>query len=363
MQRIISWILTFGVALVLLAALLSYVFMFTVRFTETAVVTRWGKSDENSVIDGRTQAGAHWDIRPYPIRRVTKYDSRVRWVPVKLETQQTADNKQVVVEAFCTWRVDNALKFFQTFGNRGERPEEHFRAAQDMLTSNLRATMALVSQYKLDDLFTAGDDGGRIPELEKGLLAALRTGTSADRKSLADFGIAVVDVGITRVLLPEQTTKTVFDRMRARAERLAQETDSRGASLAQKIRADADRDANRIRRFSERLAQDIRSRGELEATPFLAQMNTNQELAKFLQTMDFIRTSYAKSTTLVLSGSTPGVRMLFPDATEGLKAGQIPSVVGDPVWAARQSDTQEPAGTLAPNAPASTTDPVRGGGR
>jgi hypothetical protein len=48
---------------------------------------------------------------------------------VKLETQQTADAKQVVIESFCNWRVADPLVFFRKFSNAGDRSEEHFRKA------------------------------------------------------------------------------------------------------------------------------------------------------------------------------------------------------------------------------------------
>ena len=50
-----------------------------------------------------------------------KYDNRLRFLQARSQTQQTADNRQVIVEAYCTWRVDNPLKFFQSYGNAGAR--------------------------------------------------------------------------------------------------------------------------------------------------------------------------------------------------------------------------------------------------
>jgi hypothetical protein len=82
--------------------------------------------------------------------------------------------------------------------------------------------------------------------------------------------------------------------------------------------------------------------------------------------MDFIRNSYSKQTTLVLSGSTPGVSMLFPDATDGLRAGQLPQIVGGSGWARNDASVDGPGennATIAPNTPASATPAPRGGGR
>ncbi len=40
--------------------------------------------------------------RPYLIQSVTKYDTRLRILQARSETQQTADDRQIIVEAFCT---------------------------------------------------------------------------------------------------------------------------------------------------------------------------------------------------------------------------------------------------------------------
>jgi hypothetical protein len=133
-------------------------------------------------------------------------------------------------------------------------------------------------------------------------------------------------VGLTRVLLPEEVTKAVFDRMRSTRTRLAKEIETQGQSQAQAIRDRAKADADKITAFAERLAQDIRTRGDEEAAPFLAQMNKNPELAVFLSNMDFIRQVTPRTTTLVLPSSMPGMQMLMPDALQGLRAGEVPAI-------------------------------------
>ena len=307
-------------AVLVVAALLSFTVTHTVRFTEAAVVTLFGKADESDV---KREPGLYFKL-PYPFQSVTTYDTRVRLLTLKLETQQTADNRQVVVESYCTWRVEDPLRFFQRFSNSGERSEDHYREAEKALRANLQSAASLVSTYRMDELFAASGEG-KLPELEGRMFEALATPVGTAGIRLADYGIAPVDVGVSRVVLTEEVSKAVFERMKASRERLAKETESRGRSQAQAIRAKAEGDAKRISDFAERLAQDIRTRGDAEAAPYLARMNDNPELAVFLANMDFLRESFGKRTTLVLSGSMPGVGALFPDALEGLKAGQVPS--------------------------------------
>ncbi|MBS0196815.1 MAG: protease modulator HflC [Planctomycetes bacterium] len=320
--------LIYLVTAVFLVALLAFACTFTVRFTEAAVVTTLGKADEKDVVK---TPGLRFKM-PY-FQSVTKYDTRMRVLTTKLETLQTADNRQVIVEMFCTWRVSDPLKFFQRFSNAGYTSEEHYRAAEKALTSNMRAAGGQVSKYRMDQLFSSGGDDGSsaLSQLEATMKSAFASSQDKSGLRLDDYGLAAVDVGITRILLPEETTKAVFDSMKSAREKLAQESDSRGTAQAQAIKAEADSNARKIADFAERLAQEIRNRGELEAAPYLAQMNANPELEVFLQSMDFLREGFGARTTLVLSSSTPGIRLLYPDALDQLKAGQIPAP-GDSNW-------------------------------
>jgi len=305
---------------VFLIALLAFTITYTVRFTEKAVLTTFGKADQSDV---REQAGLYvkW---PYPIQSVTTYDTRVRVLTTKLEQVATADSRQVVVECFCTWRVKDPLKFFRRWSNAGQRAEDHYHKAEEALKSNLRSTAGLVSRYRMDELFNAAKGASKLPELESKMFAAFQTPSDQASQKLDDYGIEAIDVGITRVVLTEEVTKAVFERMIKSREKVAKETESQGQAQASSIRSRADADAERIKQFANGLAQKIRNQGDLEAKPYYAQMAGNPELAQFENMMDFIREVYGKRTTLVVSGSMPGMWMLMPDALDRVRTGQIP---------------------------------------
>lgn len=318
MQRIFR-ILMAGVVI---AVLVSFTVAFTVNHTEAAVVTTFGKAREGDV---KRDPGLFFKW-PFPIQSVTKYDTRVRILSLRVETQATKDNRQVAVEAFCTWRVSDPLKFFQTFSNAGERPEEHFLRAEEALKANLRAAAGVVSNYTMEELFSTGGGTSKLPELEQRMLAAFREASDREGSRLEDYGIEAVDVGMTRILLPQEVTKAIFDRMKSSRMRLAREIESQGQAQAQAIRDRATADAAKITAFAERLAQDIRTRGDREAAPFLKQMDANPQLAVFLQNMDFIRQMNPRTTTLVLPTSMPGLGLVMPDALQALQPGQVPAI-------------------------------------
>ncbi len=342
--------LTYFLTAIFLLALLAFTVTYTVRFTDAGVVTTFGKADQSDV---RKEAGLYFKL-PYPIQSVTIYDTRVRVLQNKFEQLATADNRQVAVETFCLWRVDDPLRFFQRFSNAGVRAEEHYRKAEDALRQNLRTAAALVSQYRMDELFSAGSSGSKLPELQAKMLNVLRGTADQSGLQLADYGIAAEDLGLMRVVLTEEVTKAVIERMKTSRELIVKSTESQGQATAASIRSTADSDANRIKQFADRLAQNIRSQGEREAVQFLAQMKSNPELAVFQSNMDFIRDVYAKRMTMVVSGSMPGVWMLFPNAMDSMAQGKIPPLTrpADAKAAAKPA----PAGNAQPGGSTSTTE-------
>ncbi|HHN79153.1 MAG TPA: hypothetical protein ENK11_10855, partial [Phycisphaerales bacterium] len=269
---------------------------------------------------------------PYPIQSVTKYDTQVRVLQTQSQTQQTADDAQIIVEAFAAWRVSDPLAFFQRFSNAGGRAEDHFAQAEDILRTSLRSALGETSKYRLDELFNADLSENKLGELE-GRIHDLLThgGNKGDQQQggLSEYGIEVALVGINRVLLPEDTTKEVIKRMGANRDRLAQELESQGAARATAIRAKAEADARKIRAFAERRAAEIRAKGEAEASVYLKQQSSNPELAVFLQNVEMMRKAMAKRFTLVLSASDFGMGLFSPSALEGLAPGEFPTKLPD----------------------------------
>ncbi|MCG3122120.1 MAG: hypothetical protein GIKADHBN_00497 [Phycisphaerales bacterium] len=315
MNRLVVMILT---ALVLLA-LVSYTATYTVRYTESAVRTTFGGADESNV---KKEPGLYFKW-PYPIQSVTKYDTRERFLQTVSETQQTADSRQIVVEAFCTWKVDDPLRFFKKFSGAGERADEHYKRAEEALRGLLRSSLGAVSQFRMDQLFTSSPTGSQLPDLEK-LVYDQVIAKGPGGQGLADLGVKVLDVGINRVRLPEETSKAVFEAMGQNRDRLAKDIEAKAEAEAAAIVAQADSNAKRIRAFAERRAQEIRAAGDQEAAVYLEQMNSNPQLAVFLKNMEFIRDVLVKNATLVFPTSMPGISFLAPDAMNNVKAGEIP---------------------------------------
>lgn len=304
---------------IFLLALLSFTVCYSVRFTEAAVVTTFGKASEASTI---TEPGLRFKW-PYPIQSVTTYDTRTRLLQSRAEAQQTRDDRQIIVETFLTWRVSDPLRFFERFSNAGGRAEDHFDAAESTLQSLLAGAMAETGKYALSELFTPGGDT-KLPELESRILAAL---TRPDERgnSVRDYGVEATAVGIHRVRLAEATTRAVNERIAANRDRLAKEIEAGGDAEAQAIRARAEAGRNRILAFVRLRAQQIEAEGNRAASQYQRQMNEFPELAVFLKNLDLIRQAFSERTTVVLTTDSPGMSLLNLGRERTVSAGEIPS--------------------------------------
>ncbi|CAN5749774.1 protease modulator HflC [soil metagenome] len=305
MQKVLKYI----VAALIVLAILAFMTTYSVRFTEKAVVTTFGKADENSV---RTEPGMgfRW---PYPIQSVVKYDTRQRLVQVLPQTIATRDERQIIISAYMTWRVNDPLKFYQLYG-RGARPLDHLRDADDSLRGSLSAALSAISQYRLDELLNP--DGGKLAEVEDLVKQRLitRASVTSANKALEDAGIELISTGISNIQMPEAITQAVFDAMKQKRTTIAANLVEAGKADSEAIRSEATAQARTIMEFVRQRAQVIRSQGEREAAAFYAQMNDEPELAVFLKSLDLLREGIGPRTTIVWPYGAPGMGVLNPQA-------------------------------------------------
>ena len=101
-----------------------------------------------------------------------------------------------------------------------------------------------------------------------------------------EFGLQVVDVRIKRADLPEQNSKSVFERMRAERQREAAEFRAEGAAEANRIKATADREATVIKAEATRKGEETRGKGDAERNKIYAEAYTRDpEFFEFYRSM------------------------------------------------------------------------------
>lgn len=316
-MRKAPWII---VVTVLILGFAAFSCVYTVRFTESAVVTTFGRASADSVV---TEPGLKLKL-PTPFSSVTKYDTRSRFMEPAGETFSTADDVQLVVQGFFTWHVEDPLRFYQRHrGGAGSSTAEHYREAEKYLQSSFRSALAEVSNFSRDELFAPGDS--KLVDLEEDIIRRLTASADEEGFDVADYGIGIDLVGITSIELPQQVTSQVFALMQSERQKVAASAEGEGEALAASIRAQGRTDAQRILAFADLRASALRSRGENEAARWLAEQNKNPELAEFLQKLELMRQGLGTRSTFVVGTDVFGFDVFSPLAPQTFGRDQMPA--------------------------------------
>ncbi len=277
----------FFVILIILIVILSVMCAFQVRFTETAVVTRFDRV--LNVIEPN-EAGFHWRA-PWPIDRVHRYDARLRSFETEFRQLGTQDQKTVILTAYAQWRIVDARKFLENVGQEDTAAKK----IRDLLDNEVSEVMR---GYDLKQLVNVDPAQSKFEEIEGQFLGGI-----VDRAQV-DYGIQVVSVGIKRLGLPEDVTKEVFNRMKEDRQKEIKELTAQGESKARQIRADANEKAQRIIARAEAYAKMVEGQGDAQAATYYQTFAENRHLSDFLKKLETIEQIFeAGQITLVLDAA------------------------------------------------------------
>ena len=235
-----------GLMALIAALLLLYFSVFIVKEWEKAILFRLGE-----VVRADYEPGLHFKI-PF-ITNVRKFDSRVLSLDVEPERFLTLEKKNMIVDSYIKWRIDNVTRFYTAV--QGDE-----RQAQLRLTQIIKDGMR-------------GEFGNRtVNEVVSGERVQIMNLLKANADEQArTIGIRIVDVRIKRIDLPAEVSESVYRRMRAERERVAKDFRSRGMEAAERIKADADRQRQVLLAEAYRDAETLRGEGDAIATNIYAQ--------------------------------------------------------------------------------------------
>ena len=220
--------------------------LFTVDETQTAIRFQLGE-----IIEANYRPGLHWK---WPlINNVRKFDRRLQTLDTEPERFLTAEKKNVIVDSFAMWRVDDVRLFYTTVG--GDPAQANVRLDQ-IVKDSLRSEF---SKRTIQEVVSGDRD--QIMETLGRLL----------REQATQLGIAAVDVRIKRINLPDDVSSSVFSHMKAERLRVAKDFRSRGGEAAERIRADADRQGTVLLAEAYRDAERQRGEGDAQAADIYAQ--------------------------------------------------------------------------------------------
>ncbi|MEM1204607.1 MAG: protease modulator HflC [Acidobacteriota bacterium] len=274
-------------AALLLAAVLAPSCWFTIHETEVGIVTRFGKPRGELA-----EPGLHLKL-PWPVDRVLRLDRRLLVFDNEPAEMLTRDKRNILVDSFVVWRIEDPLRFAQTVRTRLEAEARLL----DLVASGLGAA---VGQEPLDRLINVDPEAVRLRQV------AERTAESVRETALPSFGIGIVDLRLNGFNLPPQNRSSVIERMRAERGRIASAFRSEGEEEALKIEAEAGKEEDRLMAEAEARAAAIRGEGEAEALALLAEAYAKDpEFYRFLRDLEAYEKILDDNTTLFLDSDAP----------------------------------------------------------
>lgn len=260
--------------------------------TEHVIVTQFGRP-----VATYSQAGLKFK---WPWQSVTRLDNRLQIYNPRPSEFLTGDKKNIVLDVFVLWRVwkEEPLRFLKAVNNIVNAEAR----LHDVVWSELSAELG---KHDMSALVSVVPGEMQLPKIMENVT------TRSRQKAVRDFGIEIVDVGLRRLNLPEQTKQSVFDRMRAERQRKATEYRAQGQSEATRIRAEADKEATRILSEAYRNAEKIRGQGDAEATRiYKTAHNKDPQFYELVRTLEAYRKFLNDKTTIYLSSNWELLRLL-----------------------------------------------------
>jgi membrane protease subunit HflC len=275
----------------LIGVILLWRTFFSVRETEFVLITQFGRPLY-------TVSEAGLSLKWF-FQSATYFDKRLRIYNPRPSEFLTRDKKNLVIESFVAWRIDDPKRFVETVGD----PVAAELRLHDIVWSGLAAALGT---HDLESIVTTNAGAAETsPMLD-------RLSELTDRAALAQYGIRVLDVRIKRLNLPEQNKQSVFARMRAERERIARQYRAEGEEQALSIRADADRQKEETLSAAYKEAEKIKGEGDAASTRIYSQAYArNPRFYRLMRTLESYRKIFDDKTTAILSSDSELLKVLM----------------------------------------------------
>ena len=226
----------FLLPVLVLAGLVIYLSLFTVKEINQAIVLQFG--DPKKVI---AKPGLQVKI-PF-IQNVVFIDRRILSLDPAPEEVIASDQKRLIVDAYARFKIVDPLKFYISVGD--ERVARSRLAT--IINSRLRSVLGTQSLATL------------LSEDRAKQMAIIQEGVNNEAKK---FGITIIDVRIKRADLPQANSEAIYKRMQTEREREAKEFRAKGAEMAVTITSTADKEVTVILANAKKQSEIMKGEGD-----------------------------------------------------------------------------------------------------
>ena len=281
------------IAILFVATLMVY----KVDVTEYAVVTQFGNP-----VNVNENPGLKVKL-PDPVQSVQKLDKRVQVYQTNSIELLTLDKKSVSLDYYGAWKITDPVLYLKTVKDQ--------IGAEARLTDVFSSSLGVqLGKYNLEQLVNTNAE-----ELQ--LDTVITDAVTYAKEKAAEYGIEVVDAQIRVLNFPEANKQSVYDRMSAEREQMAQKYRAEGSEEAAKIRADAEKEQKLILAEAYQQEQQIKGEGDAEAIRIYGEAyQQDPEFYEFIRTLETYEKTIDGNTTLILP-STAEILKYLSGSTDG----------------------------------------------
>jgi membrane protease subunit HflC len=244
---------------------------FTVRETELAVKFRFGE-----IVRADYKPGLHF-LTPL-VNNVVKFDKRILTEDYPAEQFLTSEGKILRINFFVKWRINEVSRYYTSTSGGSE--EVANRRLGEIVKDGIKTVIARRTIQQV----VAADRSEFLGEVLK--IAGTNVG---------NLGIALVDVRVKNIELPEEVSESVFNRMRQDFARQAAQLRAEGSAISEQTRAEADRQRTEILANAYREAEIIKGQGDAAAADIYSKAyGANAEFYSFYRGLQAYRRSLGK---------------------------------------------------------------------
>lgn len=248
---------------------------------------------------------------PAPFESVVRLDNRIQVFEDPAPGQPdkeylTQDKKNVEVASFTCWRIKRDPESVQRFLETVRDIDNAHLRLGDIIKSQFNSRLGATPFDQLISTDTAKRHWSQLVEDIR------RTCAQA---AAADYGIEIVDLRILRLNFPAQNRLSVFNRMRAERDRIAQQYRSEGEAEAMKIRADAMATKAEIEAQATVTAETTRGQADAQAARIYGEaLSTAPDFYRFIRTLESYEKGIDRNTILILPADAEYFQLLIhPD--------------------------------------------------
>lgn len=249
---------------------------FVVDQRETAIKLFLGEIE-----DKEYEAGLHakWPF----FNTIHKFDRRIMNIDAKPERVLTSEKKNVIVDSFVKWRIDNPREYFKATGGNSRNAE---RLLSQFINKGIKDAIGKRTMQAVI--------AGQRQEIM--LEVAVATNVQA-----SPLGVEIVDVRVKKVELPEDVSDSVYRRMQQERAKVAKDFRSKGQEKAKGIVADAERQRSELLAEAYNESQTIRGQADAEAAEIYASAyGKNPEFYSLYRSLNAYKTTFSGKNDVLL---------------------------------------------------------------